>query len=368
MENDVLSARGTQKDTTSFYVEQKDGYGNIERQLNFDNPKVCPRKGLIELIPLKERKGFENRVTFRRVLDKESRTWIGIPTHVDPSTKLFIYQPITIIGRRVYDLTNDKDAKEWACIKHSPYLEGSPNQDRNGPPIYKVYDKEKQAAENLQRTRFKRRAEQVADTLNGQDLDDMLRACGIGTASMSEIMKLNAITQYAESEPETFLKHWESPTRQEAFILKQAVDFDIIQNDQNVGFVYRTIGLGLTEQEAVQYLKEHSNISQAIQTLILQKKEDSVKSNIVSDVPKATAKDADLNAANDRIKQLEAMLEKQALNTIEAASGKSLEGKSPNPNLDTLKAQAKALKIKGWHLMTDEAKLEKAIREAEAKK
>ena len=66
MENDVLSARGTQKDTTSFYVEQKDGYGNIERQLNFDNPKVCPRKGLIELIGIEKVEYLENAPRVRK--------------------------------------------------------------------------------------------------------------------------------------------------------------------------------------------------------------------------------------------------------------------------------------------------------------
>ena len=366
MENDVLSARGTKKDTESFYVEVKDGYGNIERQLNFDNPKVCPRKGLIELIPLKERKGFENRVMFRRVLDKETRTWIGIPSHVDPKEKTFVYGMITLIGRRIYDLTNEKDAKEWACIKNSPYLEGSPNQDRSNPPVYKVYDKEKQASENLQKTRLKRRAEQVADGLTGDNLDDMLRACGIGIKGMSDVMKLNAITQYAESNPKEFLAHWESPTRKEAFVLKQAVDFDIIQNDQNVGFVYRTIGLGLNEQEAVSYLQAHPNVSSAIETLVLQKKEESEKSNVVTQAPIASSKEADLKNANDRIKELEAALDKQSKTIIATESGKSLEGKAPNNELETLKAQAKALKIKGWHLLGQD-KLEAAIKKAEAK-
>ncbi len=362
MENTQI-ARGNEKDTESFYVEVKDGYGNPERQLNFNNPKVCPRQGLIELVPLKERKGFDNRVSFRRVLDKETRTWVGIPTHIDPKEKTFVYIPITLIGRRTYDLTNEKDAKEWACIKYSPYLEGSPNQDRNGPPIYKVYDKEKQAVENLQKTRAKRKAENVADGLSGDHLNDMLRACGIGTTGMSEIVKLNAITQFAESNPETFLKHWESPTRQEAFILKQAVEFDIIQNDINIGFVYRTINLGLNEQEAVNYLKDHATISNAIETLILQKKDESANSN----KPKAptTSKDSELQSANDKIKALEAMLAKQANNAIEAETGKSLEGKAPNSNLETLQAQAKALKIKSWHVKSEET-LEKEIREAQA--
>lgn len=366
MENVQEVARGNKKNTTDFYIEVKDGYGNIERQLNFDNPKVCPRRGLIELIPLKERRGFDNRVMFRRKLDKETGTWIGIPTHIDPKEKVFNYRLITIVGRRTFDLSNDNDAKEWACIRYSPYLEGSPNQDRNSPPIYKVYDKEQQAQETLTKTKFKRKASVVADGLNGQDLDDMMRACGLGIIGLSETMKQAAIIQFAEQEPETFLKHWESPTRQEAFVLKQAVDFDIVQQDMNIGFVYRNLLLGLNEQEAVGYLKNHPNVSTAIETLVLQKKEESARSNKVVDF-KAQVTDADLQAANDRIRLLEAQIEAQAKKSIEVSVGKSLDGDSPDPELDTLKARAKELKIKGWHLITNKEKLEKLIQKAESK-
>ena len=361
---EVAIARG--KDTTSFFVEARDGNGNEVRQLNFNNPKVCPRQGLIELIPLKERKGFDNRVQFRRVTDKATQTNVGIPERVDPKTKEFVYRLITIVGRRIYDLSNENDAKEWACIKNSPYLEGSPNQDRNGPPIYKVYDKEKQAVDNLTKIKLKRKAGIVADGLNGSDLNDMLRACGIGTQGMSETIKQSAIVQFAEDSPEEFLKHWESPTRREAFILKQAVDAGIVQSNMEVGFIYKTIELGLTEQMAVQYLKDHSNISTAIDTLITLSKEETLKSNRVLETPRLNNDNAALQEANDRIRALEAMIEKGAKKDIEAESGKSLEGAEANPNLATLKAQAKALGVKGWHLMKED-KLEEAIRKAEAK-
>ena len=367
MENLQNVARGNAKNTEDFYVEIKDGHGNPIRQLNFDNPNVCQRSGLIELIPMKERKGFENRVGFRRVTDRETKASIGIPERINYQTKEWEYRLITLIGRRVYDLTNDSDAKEWACIKYSPYLEGSPNQDRNAAPIYKVYDKEKIAIENVQRTRTKRRAEQIADQLQGEDLNDMMRACGMGITGMSEVMKLNAITQFAESEPETFLKHWESPTRKEAFLLKQAVDFDIVQSDLSVGFVYRTTHLGLNEQEAVSYLKAHPNISTALDTLIMQKKSETTKSNTVKVVQNSSTKDAEIQAANDEIAKLKAELKAQANKTIAVESNSKEDGESPNPTFDTLKARAKELGVKGWHLMKED-KLEKAIQEAEAKK
>lgn len=360
------AARGSTKNVTDFYIEVKDGHGNMEKQLNFNNEEVCPKTGLIELIPLKERKFQENRVSFRRVFDRETGASIGIPTHIDPKERTWVYKQITLVGRRIFDLSNKNDREEWACIKYSPYLEGSPNQDRNAPPIYKVYDKEKQALENIAKTKVKRRAEHYADKLEGEFLDNMLKACGIGTAGLSEIMKQAAIIQFAESEPETFLKHYDSPTRQESFILKQAVDFDIVQSDQNTGFIYRTIQLGLTEPEAVLYLRNHPNISTAIESLVLQKKEDTVKSNTVVKQPKSS--DAELKAAQDKIAELEARLKKQSETNIEVASGQSLEGDAPDPELETLKARAKDLKIQGWHLANDKDKLREKIEKAELAK
>ena len=273
---------------------------------------------------------------------------------------------ITVIGRRIYDLSNEKDRKEWMCIKYSPYLQGSPNQDRNGAPLFKVYDKEKQAVENLQKTRLKRKAAVVADGLEGEDLNDMLRACGIGIAGLSEIMKLNAITQFADESPDVFLKHWESPLRQEAFILKQAIDFDLVQNDPNIGFVYRTLQLGLTEQEAVLYLRNHPPVSTAIQTLVMQKKEETQKSNSVVAKSKTTGNDA-LDAANKEIEELKAALKQQANKSIEEVTGKSLEDGVPDLELETLRAEAKDLKIQSWHLMKDKTKLEEAIKLAKSK-
>ena len=165
--------------TQGFYITIKDGNGTNERVINLDSEEICPRKGLIEVIPLKERKGFENNVKFRRLKDRATQCWIGIPEGIDDTTKKINFQLITVIGRRIYDLSNEKDRKEWICIKYSPYLQGSPNQDRNGAPLFKVYDKEKQAVENLNIRKLKRKAAVVADDLNGEDLNDMLRACGI---------------------------------------------------------------------------------------------------------------------------------------------------------------------------------------------
>lgn len=343
------------KNTTDFYVIVKDGHGNDERQLNFDNPQVCPRKGMVELVPLKERKTFDNRVSFRRFVDRSTKCNVGIPERIDPKTKEFVYKQITIIGRRMYDLTNENDAKEWACIKLSSYLQGSPNQSVGNAPIYKVYDKEKQASETITKADDMVRAIQVAQTLQGANLTDMLNVCGVDSKGMSETMKQSAILNFAMREPVKFLGHWESPERKENFLLKRALALDIIQMDHTLGtFSYNGLQLGPTEPAAVDYLKQNQNVSIAVSTLVKQKEQDTEKA---AEIPKA-ANNADLLAEIAELKKRLAEAPKQVIVNQMKEDGLDIDHEH-----QALLTEAKALKIKGAHLF-DKDKLIKKIAEA----
>lgn len=365
MENVQEIARG-ETDTKSFFKVLKDGNGVEIKVINLDNPNVCKRQGLVEVVPLRERKNSNNvviypsRATFKRFIDRETKCSVGIIEGIDPKTKEFKYKSIAIEGRRIYDLSDINDAQELACIKISPYLEGSPNQDRSSPPMFKIYDKEKQAHENLAKVKNRRKAEHAADSLTGDLLDDMLKACGIGVIGMSEVSKQYAIIKYAEDHADIFLKHFESPTRAEAFLLKQAVEHDIVQNNTDVGFIYRTTVLGLNEQIAIEYLVGHPNISAAIQTLVDMKKDETAKSNKVE---KVIDTDAELQSAKDEVAKLRAELAKSVNKNAEAELGHSLD---TDQEYEDLKLRAKNLKIKSWHTKSKE-NLKKEVEEAEAK-
>jgi hypothetical protein len=226
--------------------------------------------------------------------------------------------------------------------------------------MFKIYDKEKQAHDNLAKVKTRRKAEHAADSLTGDLLDDMLKACGIGTIGMSEVSKQYAIIKYAEDHADVFLKHFESPTRAEAFLLKQALEFDVIQNNTDVGFIYRTTVLGLNEQIAIEYLVGHPNISAAIQTLVDMKKDETTKSNKVETVIDT---DAELKSAKDEVAKLRAELAKSMNKNAEAELGHSLD---TDQEYENLKLRAKDLKIKSWHTKSKE-NLKKEVEELESK-
>ncbi len=365
MENVQEVARGPEN-TKDFFKVLKDGNGVEIKVINLDNPAVCKRQGLVEVVPLRERKNsngvviYPSRATFKRFIDRETKCSVGIIEGIDPKTKEFKYKSIAIEGRRIYDLSDINDAQELACIKVSPYLEGSPNQDRSSPPMFKIYDKEKQAHENLAKVKTRRKAEHAADGLTGDLLDDMLKACGIGTIGMSEVSKQYAIIKYAEDHPTEFLKHFESPTRAEAFLLKQAIEFDVVKQNPDVGFLYRTTVLGLNEQFAIEYLVGNPNISTAIQALVDMKKDETLKSNKVETVADP---EAELKSAQDEVARLKAQLAKQVNANAEAELGHSLD---LDQEFEDLKVRAKDLKIKSWHVKGKDV-LKKEVEELEAK-
>lgn len=69
------------------YKVVKDGNNLEYKILNFENPDLCPRSGIIELEPLITSRRHLNRVSFRVFNDKELGVLVGIPIGIDDKTK-----------------------------------------------------------------------------------------------------------------------------------------------------------------------------------------------------------------------------------------------------------------------------------------
>ncbi len=188
----------------------------------------------------------------------------------------------------------------------------------------------------------------------------MLKSRGIPVIGLSEISKQYALINDAENHPAEFLKQFHSPSRAEAFLLKQALEYDVVQNNTDVGFIYRTTPLGLNEQIAIEYLVCHPNISTAIQTLVDMKKDETLKSNKVETT---TDTDAELKSAKDEVAKLRAELAKSVNKNADAELGHSLD---LDQEFEDLKVRAKDLKIKSWHVKGKDV-LKKEVEELEAK-
>jgi hypothetical protein len=347
------------------YVITKDGFGNEVRHLNFDNEEVCKREGIIQLVPLKTTSRHQNNVGFRSIWDRKNQAMIGIPLHIDEQSKKWVYQKINLIDSETFDLSNREDAMKWAVVQHCQFLEGSPNlKDK---PIYKVVDKEREAALRLAKRSIKRNAERIAEGLFGAQLFDMARSIGISPEQNSITTLSDAVITFAETNSVKFMEIWDSPTRKELFIIKRAIAVGIIEQDPMNGFMYGGISLGATEPIAVQFLRDNQNISNAIDSLTAAKEQSSEKS-MKRDTESAKIEDAKdaviaklqaemaaLKEYNEKIskKELTDMLSKDVVKTIN------------DPEHEELINEAKALGIKGYALMKKET-LAAKVKEAKS--
>jgi len=362
------STRGTDEGMKR-YVIARDGNGNEIRHLNFDNPEVCPREGIIRLEPLRKwdegMARHKANLSFTITRDRKDNLIVGIPQEINPDTRKWEYQRIRVKGPQTFDLSIKSQAEMWACIKLSPFIEGSPNlQDK---PLYKVVDSQKQAQSFMQGLLVKRKAEDISIGLKGDQLTDMARALGISPEQNTAITLQAAVIQAAQKDGEKFMRIWDSPTRKYLFIIKKAVLFGIVDIDVLNGYMYRGVPIGATEQLATQWLAENVGTANAIDVQCQDKETPETKyiqslgSSNIGDEKDAQL--AALKAENDR---KDALIKQLSAKALKDDTGHTEGEFFVDEELQGLRDEMKALKIGGHNMIKDKEKARAKI--AEAKK
>lgn len=347
------------------YVIAKDGNTGTEtRHLNFSNPEVCPTEGIITLQPMKSFTTHEMRhksnVSFSVFRDKKDDIIVGIPRKFDNKTGEWQYQKLRLQGTEVLDLSIKANREKWAVIRLSSFLEGSPNA--KGKPLYKVTDNMAQAKKFLETFQNKRKAEELAFGMEGEQLTNMARVLGIAVEqNTKETLKVEVIKS-AQNKPDDFLKILNSPTFKHSVIFKKAVLFGLIEQDHLNGFTYRGVPMGQmahTESGAILWLADHVDTSNAIDVQCLQRENPVVKE--INEAPTSN-----INDEKD-VKIAEMMAQnKRLLEALEKSSAEKL--KDPvDEELEQLRKDAKAVGVKSPHLYDDKAKLRDLI-EKESRK
>lgn len=362
-------ARGDEGvDTETNVVLIKDGHQIDHRVINLDNPKLCKRSGLIELVPMRRTSRHENKLSFATI--HANGMIIGIPERINPKTKEIIFRRITLRDERTFDLSDDNDAMEWAVVKHSHYVEGSPNQ--RGKAKYKVYDKEAEAEKFLLTNKVKRKAETIADGFNAAQLREMGMNLGLHVEAMSLIVLQSKVIEVAEKDPHRFMEIWDSPTRAEMTIFKRAMGVGLITFDNLLGYCFGALPIGPTEAAAIQHLKENHQLCQTIDLQSKNKEAQSVRSM------RSSQPTPEININDERdveIARLKQQLEDEKLKVKKLADAglndllnKDADNFVTNdPELAEMVKEGKALGIKSPHLFGKE-KLIAKIEEIRATK
>lgn len=345
------------------YKTVKDGNGLEHKILNFENPELCPRDGIVELEPLKTSRRHKNHVSFRVIRDKEMDVLVGIPLGIDPKTKQLLFQKITIEEKETLDLSIPADAMKWACIKRSHYFVDSPNFQGSSKTKYKAIDREQEAIKFELERRTKRKAIDIAESLHGNDLEDFALNLGIDPRVMSSKTLWMEVVKFAEQNGTRFMEIWNSDMREEMTILKRGVSAGVLSQTVDLGINYNGLTLGFNEPEAAKYLKDHPATKISIDAISRKNENDGdVSMGVVKKEPVIKdEKDAEIA----RLKKM--LAEKEEATKI--ATEKAIELQSEfdlmeaNPELADLIKEGKRLGIKGVHNMKDPEKIRTKIQE-----
>ena len=353
------------------YVEIIDGFGVKHKHINFDNPKYCKREGIVEFVPMKYSKGIggqpkhDNYKAFRKVRDRRTKYIWGVSTNgVDPESKLIQYDLIAVEGAILLDCSIEEDAIKAAMIMNGPFCEGSPNLV--GKPTYKVRDKEKIAESNIDKRTFRRKAEDIIVSLNRKQLQEMALNIGVNiVANNNQSMLEDEVYRVMENNPKKFLDIWNNKDREYITIFKKALSVGvIIHNVQSGLYMYNGLEMGHNEEMAIKYLVDNKGIATSISVIV---NENETKSIVAMGIKVDTSEKDELEKLRAELAELRKLKVADAVIKSEN-EGKTFEDeKEPDAELESLKARAKELKIKGYALpyMTKE-KLLKAIGEAES--
>lgn len=343
------------------YKIVKDGNGVERKIINFENPKHCPREGIIELIPLKMSSRHENKVGFRIVTDRVTGIIYGIPTGINAETKQIEWLKINLNDAETFDLTIPLDAMKWTCIKNSFFVEGSPNV--KGKAKYKVRDVERAANLFLQGRAQKRKAVDIAEGLMGSQLVEMARNIGIPPEANSSSTLQVAVIEFAEKTPALFMKIWDSPTRKELSVFKKALANGIIIQDSMTGYMYQGNHLGPNEAMAVEFLKEFPNICNTIDVLSQKTETDSVKA-MAMQIEKPILDDKDARIAK---LESEAAANAELLKRLSAERIMADVAEKGDPIREAWIKEGARLNIKGVHLNKDIEKIKEKVLEKNPK-
>lgn len=346
------------------YITVTDGNGGDVKIMNIEHEMYAPREGIIEIVPLKVARGLnnairhQNEVKFKVIRDRATGWLIGIPIPGYKKDKSIEFESFLIKSAEFLDLSVPKERLKWICIKNGPFLSGSPNFVNSSKTVYEAVDREKQVDDYEINKRAKRKASEIVDTLAGEDLIDMAIALGYDPKLYTPRTLFMEIDKFVENPAKVngktgaarFNEIYYSETRLETITLKRAISVGLVTQTLNDGFAYNGVPLGLSEQDAVRYLKQHPT---TFTSLDIQSRQQQDGSTQVHEKPKTPVvkdeKDLVVERQKKEIEDLQRRLSKANEDVMESKSEEVIKGE--DPELAELISEAKRLLIGAPHLI-----------------
>lgn len=248
-----------------------------------DERKKAGHSEYIEIIPIQaDQIKVPNRVsTFQK--DPITGVLYGIVRGVDDFGNIQWQKP-QLSDSLSLNIDNINDAKLWAVLRFHPEIKGSPFQKQN--PYYKVYDPYDEALLQEKRLEYLRSAFDIVDKLCESSVGMVSFArhigCDVRDNTNFKIIR-SELNKEAERNPIGFVNEYQDRNRKYNEIFASGLALNIISEDVNGSFSYENISIGMTREEAIDYLKKDQNITMSIFSKI--EKKDIAARNVASTVP-----------------------------------------------------------------------------------
>jgi len=182
------------------------------------------------------------------------------------------WQKIQIGDNMSLNLDRDNDAKLWAVLRFNPDIKGSPFQVQN--PYFEIYDPVAIARIEMDEVVEMKKSFDRIDMIKDKPVDIVMFARFLGEEirdNASYDIVYNTLLRFARNHPAEFNKRWDNKLRSFGERFATAVSLNIITRDVDRGYVYRNIALGLTDEEAIQFLSKDANVMSSINSVINEK-------------------------------------------------------------------------------------------------
>ena len=160
---------------------------------------------------------------------------------------------ITVSGFEMFqavvslDINKDHDRRLYEFLKDHPLIQGKFT-------IEDVSSKEQKIAEQSIRSA---EAVTTASDLKEKDLRDLALLMGIDI-NMQEMLLRAKVIQFANEQPENFMKSIEDIDKEHRVFLKKALAEDVLQKVNGV-WKHNTLNIGLTDDQAIVWLKDNAD-------------------------------------------------------------------------------------------------------------
>ena len=365
-------------DTTSDFIWVQDGNQMKHKHVNFDNPNMCPRHGMIEIEALKKtdsERGLSNNASYAKFTDNKTGIIWGKPTGIHNISKQIQYQRLKLGNNTFFDRTDPLQA-EMCCIVLKA-IESGKFTDTNGRPRFKIRDKEANAQKEIDTRTYKRKAVDIIETMQyGEELKDCARNMGINPDIYSPLVLANELCNIVEgtngkpSRAKEFLDMYNSPTKTYLTILKNAQSMGVIEFNPMEGFKYGGMNLGKTTELVVAHLVKNPDLAASINTFTLDKRAKGIESNkVVTSLP-IIGEDLEKEALKKQLEEMKAKIAQMSEKNLSTDVVDKKSEETDEAKMQSLRIEARALGVAGWQVKkisyeTLKAKVDKAI---EAKK